>query len=135
MAECKELWNLRKRIQSQEFEVNFAKFNSISTWEETASYWRQELQSREKVVMALLLAEDRDAFTEFTRRVTDAMHALGFTVSVALAPKTARNQQGELYEGKDCAAIPYSAVRCISSVRICISNGCPFGPISVVCSD
>ena len=65
MAECKELWNLRKRIQSQEFEVNFAKFNSISTWEETASYWRQELQSREKVVMELLLAEDRDDLEMF----------------------------------------------------------------------
>ncbi len=52
-----------------------------------------------------ILAEDRDAFTEFTRRVTDAMHALGFTVSVALAPKTARNQQGELYEGKDYPAL------------------------------
>lgn len=52
-----------------------------------------------------ILAEDRDAFTEFTRRVTDAMRALGFTVSVALAPKTARNQQGELYEGKDYPAL------------------------------
>ena len=33
------------------------------------------------------------------------------------------------------AAIPYSAVRCISNVRIWISNGCPLGPISVVCKD
>ena len=34
-----------------------------------------------------------------------------------------------------CAAIPYSAVLCISSVRIWISNGCPDGPIRVVWSD
>ena len=33
------------------------------------------------------------------------------------------------------AAIPYSAVLCISNVRIWISNGCPFGPIKVVWSD
>ena len=34
-----------------------------------------------------------------------------------------------------CAAIPYSAVRCISKVRICISNGVPLFPINVVCND
>ena len=34
-----------------------------------------------------------------------------------------------------CAAMPYSARRCISSVRICISTGLPAGPITVVCSD
>ena len=33
------------------------------------------------------------------------------------------------------AAMPYSAVRCISKVRIWISKGWPLGPISVVCSD
>ncbi len=34
-----------------------------------------------------------------------------------------------------CAATPYSAVRCISWVRICSSTGLPSGPITVVCSD
>ncbi len=34
-----------------------------------------------------------------------------------------------------CAAMPYSAVRCIAQVRICISTGLPFGPMTVVCSD
>ena len=34
-----------------------------------------------------------------------------------------------------CAAIPYSAVRCISKVLIWISNGWPLLPISVVCRD
>ena len=34
-----------------------------------------------------------------------------------------------------CAATPYSARRCISSVRICSSTGLPSGPSTVVCSD
>ena len=34
-----------------------------------------------------------------------------------------------------CAAIPYSAILCISQVRICTSKGVPFGPIKVVCND
>ncbi len=34
-----------------------------------------------------------------------------------------------------CAAMPYSAVRCMASVRICSSTGLPSGPITVVCSD
>ena len=34
-----------------------------------------------------------------------------------------------------CAAIPYSARRCISWVRICTSMGLPSSPITVVCSD
>ena len=34
-----------------------------------------------------------------------------------------------------CAAMPYSARLCISTVRICISTGLPSGPITEVCSD
>ena len=34
-----------------------------------------------------------------------------------------------------CAAIPNSATLCMSHVRICTSNGVPFGPIKVVCKD
>ena len=36
---------------------------------------------------------------------------------------------------RQCAAMPYSAVRCISRVRIWISSGLPSGPTTVVCSD
>ncbi|MBO5228818.1 MAG: LysM peptidoglycan-binding domain-containing protein, partial [Lachnospiraceae bacterium] len=50
-------------------------------------------------------AEDRDAFTEFVRVCTDRMHAEGYQVSVALAPKTSAEQKGVLYEGKDYRAI------------------------------
>lgn len=52
-----------------------------------------------------ILAEDRDKFTDFVRRVTVAMNSLGYQVSVALAPKTSDTQQGLLYEGKDYAAL------------------------------
>ena len=34
-----------------------------------------------------------------------------------------------------CAAMPYSAVRCISCVRICTSKGIPLSLSSVVCSE
>jgi len=34
-----------------------------------------------------------------------------------------------------CAAIPYSARRCIEKDRICSSTGLPCGPITVVCND
>ena len=34
-----------------------------------------------------------------------------------------------------CAAMPYSARRCIAYVRICSSTGLPDGPMTVVCSD
>ena len=34
-----------------------------------------------------------------------------------------------------CAATPYSAVWCISQVRICTSKGMPCEPMTVVCSD
>ena len=50
-------------------------------------------------------ADDRDAFTEFVRVCTERMHAYGFQVSVALAPKTSAMQKGLLYEGKDYRAI------------------------------
>ena len=33
-----------------------------------------------------------------------------------------------------CAATPYSAVMCISHVRICTSNGMPSEPMTVVCT-
>ena len=34
-----------------------------------------------------------------------------------------------------CAAMPSSAILCISSVRICTSKACPFSEMTVVCSD
>lgn len=52
-----------------------------------------------------ILAQDRDAFTEFVRKVADAMRNAGYHTSVALAPKTSSDQVGLLYEGKDYRAI------------------------------
>lgn len=48
-----------------------------------------------------ILAEDRDAFTEFVRLVAERMRASGYETSVALAPKISATQRGLLYEGKD----------------------------------
>lgn len=52
-----------------------------------------------------ILAEDRDAFTEFVRQVADSMRVNGFHTSIALAPKTSADQRGVLYEGKDYRAL------------------------------
>lgn len=56
-----------------------------------------------------ILAGDRDFFTSFVQRTVEIMHSYGFTVSVALAPKTSADQKGLLYEGKDYAAIGAAA--------------------------
>lgn len=48
-----------------------------------------------------ILAEDKIPFVNFVRDIRTAVNALGFPVSVALAPKTSDNQIGLLYEGKD----------------------------------
>lgn len=50
-------------------------------------------------------AEDRNAFTEFVGKVSDAMRSNGFHTSIALAPKTSATQKGLLYEGKDYKAL------------------------------
>lgn len=56
-----------------------------------------------------IYAEDRDAFTSFVARCTERLNAQGYTVSVALAPKTSVNQQGLLYEGKDYGGLGAAA--------------------------
>lgn len=48
-----------------------------------------------------ILPEDRVAFAEFVEKTRIRMNENGYTVSVALAPKTSADQQGLLYEGKD----------------------------------
>lgn len=52
-----------------------------------------------------ILAQDRDAFTRFVGQVAEQMRANGFHTSIALAPKTSREQRGLLYEGKDYRAL------------------------------
>ncbi len=48
-----------------------------------------------------ILAEDREPFAQFVANVREAVNAIGFPVSVALAPKISDDQPGTLYEGKD----------------------------------
>lgn len=48
-----------------------------------------------------ILEEDRDLYTAFVAELRGRMNAEGYTVSVALAPKTYAAQPGLLYAGKD----------------------------------
>lgn len=52
-----------------------------------------------------ILASDRDAFVDFVSYMQQSVSALGYPVSVALAPKTSADQTGLLYEGKDYPAL------------------------------
>ncbi len=61
-----------------------------------------------------ILAEDRDAFTQFVGEVTQRLNAYGYQVSVALAPKTSADQVGLLYEGKDYRGLGRQPTRCCS---------------------
>lgn len=56
-----------------------------------------------------IMARDRESFAAFVRNVRAAANAEGYTVSVALAPKTADDQPGLLYEGKDYALLGEAA--------------------------
>ena len=56
-----------------------------------------------------ILAEDRQAFVDFVVYMREAVNALGYPVSVALAPKSSANQRGLLYEGKDYPALGAAA--------------------------
>ena len=56
-----------------------------------------------------ILAEDKDAFSDFVREAVQKMNELGYPVSVALAPKISDDQVGTLYEGKDYQAIGAAA--------------------------
>ncbi|MGN1148929.1 MAG: glycosyl hydrolase family 18 protein [Lachnospiraceae bacterium] len=52
-----------------------------------------------------ILATDREAFVDFVAYMQQSISALGYPVSVALAPKTSDTQVGLLYEGKDYARL------------------------------
>lgn len=56
-----------------------------------------------------ILADDRQAFVDFVVYMREAVSALGYPVSVALAPKTSADQTGLLYEGKDYPALGAAA--------------------------
>lgn len=56
-----------------------------------------------------ILASDRQAFVDFVVYMREAVNALGYPVSVALAPKSSADQRGLLYEGKDYPALGAAA--------------------------
>ncbi len=68
---------------------------------------------------------DRDLYVEFVRRMTERMNAEGYPVSVALAPKVADDQPGNVYEGVDYRALGEAA----NSVLVMTYEwGYTFGP-------
>lgn len=56
-----------------------------------------------------ILASDRITFASFVTEIRTAVNALGYPVTVALAPKTSDDQPGLLYEGKDYALLGEAA--------------------------
>lgn len=56
-----------------------------------------------------VLAEDREGFAEFVRRLRVILNLYGIAVTVALAPKTSDDQPGLLYEGIDYGALGEAA--------------------------
>lgn len=48
-----------------------------------------------------VLASDTDGYVAFVESLTSIMNENGYTVSIALPPKTSRDQPGVLYEGAD----------------------------------
>lgn len=49
--------------------------------------------------------EDRQNYANFVSRMVDTLKPLGYSVSIALAPKLSANQKGLLYEAHDYAAL------------------------------
>lgn len=47
---------------------------------------------------------DRESYNQFLRRIATQLHALGYILATAVAPKTSTNQPGLLYEAHDYAA-------------------------------
>lgn len=51
-----------------------------------------------------IAGDQREAYNQFLRRAVERMHAAGYTVSTALAPKTRADQPGEWFTGHDYKA-------------------------------
>jgi len=52
-----------------------------------------------------LSKDDRDNFTNFIKKLSEVLRPLGYTLTVALAPKSSEGEIGLLYEGHDYKAL------------------------------
>lgn len=52
-----------------------------------------------------ILAADRDSFSAWVAELAELLHTNGYSLSVAVAPKTYADQPGLLYQGQDWAAL------------------------------
>lgn len=73
-------------------------------------------------------AADREAFAEFVRFTTQVMNLFGYPVTVALAPKTSREQPGLLYEGVDYRLLGAAANR---AMLMTYEWGYTYGPTAL----
>ncbi len=101
-----ELGRFNNNLISAVVNNEAARSNLIS---QVLSTVQQKGYSGVDVDFEFILAEDRDAFTEFVRVMTQTLNGEGYQVSVALAPKTSSTQQGLLYAGKDYRSLGEAA--------------------------
>lgn len=73
-------------------------------------------------------AADREAFAEFVSFTTQVMNLFGYPVTVALAPKTSRDQPGLLYEGVDYRLLGAAANKVM---LMTYEWGYTYGPIAL----
>ncbi len=78
---------------------------------ELGSIMRQKGYGGLDIDFEYIRSEDRESFARFVERTTQVMNLLGYPVSVALAPKTSREQPGLLYEGMDYRLLGAAANR------------------------
>lgn len=72
-----------------------------------------------------ILPQDRLPYIAFVKKVREAVNAIGYEVSVALAPKTSADQRGVLYEGMDYPGLGEAAD---SVLLMTYEWGYTFGP-------
>lgn len=70
---------------------------------------RQKGYSGADVDFEFIFPEERFAYARFISLLRDTLAPEGYSVTVALAPKTSANQQGLLYEGHDYALLGQAA--------------------------
>lgn len=73
--------------------------------------------------------EDREAYNNFLRRMTETLNPLGYTVTTALAPKIAAAQPGLLYEAHD---YPVHGALANHVILMTYEWGYTFGPAMAV---
>lgn len=81
----------------------------LNLWQQLLYVMEQKGYAGLDIDFEYIQASDLDAFSAFVAETAEVMHNYGYTVSVALAPKTSASQRGVLYEGMDYRALGAAA--------------------------